>query len=247
MPEPTPPQAGTPASSATSPGATVPAAATPAPTPLPEAALHAELQAVFGEGVGALVKSHSSFILVRPDALRDVARHLRDAGFDTLMCLSGVDTQGIKAGTELAPEGAPKTWKAPVPGAEIWVVYHLASTCGLHAEGSRPSRITLKVILDRESPRVPTVSDIWGVANWHEREAFDMYGIVFTGHPDLRRILCPEDWSGWPLRKDYVFPTTYHEVPHARYASGTELLDRERARRKAEESGESKPPGGAAS
>ncbi len=191
--------------------------------PNPAEAIHARLKAEFGDGVGDLVVSHSPFILVHPDALRDVARRLKQDGFDSLLCLSGVDTQGIKAGTELPPPDAPKTWKAPVPPPQLWVVYHLGSTC------AGAGKIALKVILDRDQPRVPTVSDIWGVANWHEREAWDMYGIAFTGHPDLRRLLCPEDWQGWPLRKDYVFPTSYHEVPHTRYSSGAELLDKEKS------------------
>lgn len=184
--------------------------------------LHARLKEKFGDGVGELVAAHSPFILVKPESLRAVSLDLRDSGFDSLMCLSGVDTQGIKAGTELAPPDAAKTWKAPIPPLELWVVYHLGSTSGA-------DKIALKVILDRVAPRVPTVSDIWRVANWHEREAYDMYGIEFTGHPNLVRILCAEDWQGWPLRKDYVFPTHYMSIPHARAASGAEAMEHEDA------------------
>jgi NADH-quinone oxidoreductase subunit C len=74
-------------------------------------------------------------------------------------------------------------------------------------------RYTLKCRLPRESPVVHTVESVWAVANWHEREAFDMFGIVFDGHSDLRRILCPDDWEGYPLRKDYVFPKRYRDMP----------------------------------
>jgi NADH-quinone oxidoreductase subunit C len=61
-------------------------------------------------------------------------------------------------------------------------------------------------------PQVQSVSGVWGIADWHEREAFDLVGIDFTSHPNLRRILCPEDWEGHPLRKDYEFPLEYHGV-----------------------------------
>lgn len=71
-------------------------------------------------------------------------------------------------------------------------------------------RFHLKVRVSDDQPRVPTVTGVWGTANWHEREAYDFYGIEFTGHPNLERILLPEDWVGWPLRKDS--PLGYEEV-----------------------------------
>jgi NADH-quinone oxidoreductase subunit C len=74
-------------------------------------------------------------------------------------------------------------------------------------------RYTLKCRLPREAPSVHSVEAVWGVANWHEREAYDMFGILFEGHSDLRRILCPDDWEGHPLRKDYTFPTSYRDMP----------------------------------
>jgi NADH-quinone oxidoreductase subunit C len=92
------------------------------------------------------------------------------------------------------------------------VVYHLWSV---------PHRTTLvlKVILprwknDREGdlPEVPSVRGVWSTADWHEREVYDLSGVMFTGHPALRRILCPEDWVGHPLRKDYEMPLEYHGI-----------------------------------
>lgn len=88
----------------------------------------------------------------------------------------------------------------------IEVIYVLYSM-GLH------HRYSLKCRLPREAPKLASVETVWRVANWHEREAFDMYGIVFEGHSDLRRILCPDDWEGYPLRKDYKFPTSYRDMP----------------------------------
>jgi NADH-quinone oxidoreductase subunit C len=83
------------------------------------------------------------------------------------------------------------------------VVYHLLSV-------SKNGRFVLKVRLPGENPRVPTVMDVWPTANWLEREQYDFYGIVFEGHTDLTRILMPDAWEGWPLRKDS--PLGYQEV-----------------------------------
>ncbi len=76
------------------------------------------------------------------------------------------------------------------------VNYHLFSTRHYH-------RIRLKVLLNEDDPHVQSVTGVWRTANWHERETFDLFGVVFDGHPDLRRILLPEDWQGHALRKDF--------------------------------------------
>ncbi len=76
------------------------------------------------------------------------------------------------------------------------VNYHLFSIKKHH-------RVRLKVLLNEENAHVPTVTGVWRTANWHERETFDLFGVIFDGHPDLRRILLPDDWQGHALRKDF--------------------------------------------
>ncbi len=89
------------------------------------------------------------------------------------------------------------------------IVYHLWSMAHSH-------KIAIKVRTCHDNPRVPTVTDLWPAANWHEREQYDLLGVIFEHHPDLRRILCPEDWEGHPLRKDYVQPLEYHGISNVR-------------------------------
>ncbi len=128
----------------------------------------------------------SPWSVAEPAALLDVCRFLRFDErllMDHLELLGGVDYKD-----------------------RIEVVYVVYSMTHRH-------RYAIKIKLPRENPRVQTVESLWGVANWHEREAFDMFGVVFEGHSDLRRILCPDDWEGYPLRKDYKFPTTYRDMP----------------------------------
>ena len=170
--------------------------------------IHADLSKSFGAAVGPLVDTAASpYVWVESARVRDVARHLRDRlGFESLACLSGVDTKGKK------------TLDAGSSAGEFWIVYHLASV-------RTKDKIAIKTRLGRENPTVPSVAEVWGAANWHEREAYDMYGIRFEGHPNLTRILCPEDWEGWPLRKDYEMPRGYRHVPHERTHSGAALLE----------------------
>lgn len=92
------------------------------------------------------------------------------------------------------------------PGKELVSFYHLIK---LSDNADRPEEVRIKVFLPRENPKVPSVYWIWKAADWQERESYDMYGIVYEGHPNLKRLLMPEDWIGWPLRKDYISPDFY--------------------------------------
>jgi NADH-quinone oxidoreductase subunit C len=86
--------------------------------------------------------------------------------------------------------------RGPEEEPRFEVNYHLFST-------TRHHRIRLKVVLSEVDAHVPTVTGVWRTANWHERETYDLFGVVFDGHPDLRRILLPDDWQGHALRKDF--------------------------------------------
>ena len=82
------------------------------------------------------------------------------------------------------------------PTKRFGVIYNLYSM-------KNRNRIRLKVFTEEEDPKVPTMTGVYGTANWHERETFDMFGIIFEGHPDLRRVYMPEDFEHYPLRKDF--------------------------------------------
>ena len=92
------------------------------------------------------------------------------------------------------------------PGKPLVSFYHLIKVSD---NADRPTEVRIKVFLPRQDPRVPSVYWIWKAADWQERESYDMYGIVYEGHPNLKRLLMPEDWVGWPLRKDYISPDFY--------------------------------------
>ena len=94
----------------------------------------------------------------------------------------------------------------------IEVVYHISSIAKKHTLVVKTKVPRWKDDEEGELPEVPSVTGVWRTADWHEREVFDLSGVMFTGHPDLRRILCPEDWDGYPLRKDYEMPLEYHGI-----------------------------------
>jgi NADH-quinone oxidoreductase subunit C len=105
--------------------------------------------------------------------------------FDMLSCVTGIDN-GVEAAT-------------------LDIVYNLYSIPFNH-------HLTLRVTIPRDKPEIDSVISVWRTADWHERELFDMYGIIVKGHPDLRRILMPADWEGYPLRKDYKHQAYYRDI-----------------------------------
>jgi NADH-quinone oxidoreductase subunit C len=90
-----------------------------------------------------------------------------------------------------------------LPREPRYEIIYLLLSPGVSGYGETPARLRLKVRVPGDDPRAPTLSRVWGAANWAEREIYDFFGITFDGHPDLRRILMPEDWEGFPLRRDY--------------------------------------------
>ena len=135
----------------------------------------------------SLEKDHSGIELIKvePEFLIPVATALSAYGFNYLQCQGGYD---LGAGKELVS------------------FYHLLK---VDDNVTDPEEVRIKVFLNREEPKLPSVYWIWKTADWQERETYDMYGIVYEGHPNLKRILMPEDWIGWPLRKDYISPDFY--------------------------------------
>lgn len=118
-------------------------------------------------------------VAIDPAEWKGFARQIRSTtglDLDYLFCVTGVD------------------WKT-----HFTMVYHLVSTLHRHT-------LVVKAKLDHHDPVISTVSDIWRTAEFHEREVYDLFGVLFTGHPDLRRLFMTDDWKGWPLRKDYEDP-----------------------------------------
>lgn len=168
---------------------------------------------------GAVLASETAgrhpWIRVAPERLREACRLLRDDPGTRLECchlISGVDWPAKAAGGAGSPGGQ----------GELEVVYHLASYAFPSDPAYRLRRgpqakndpwVALKVRVPRQQPEVPTVMDIWIGADWHERETYDLLGVIFTGRKELTRILLPEDWPGHPLRKDWEYPADYHGVP----------------------------------
>lgn len=152
--------------------------------------IEAMLREKYGaEGIlGVDNNSQPQAIIVSHTVLTQVCDELyrnEQTFFDMLSCITAIDN-GVEENT-------------------MEVVYNLYSI---------PYEVSLgiKVKIDRSQPQVPTVSTVWKTADWHEREAYDLMGIIFTDHPDMRRILLPADWEGHPLRKDYKHQTHYRGI-----------------------------------
>lgn len=158
--------------------------------------IYEALQAKFGEETvfgfqSTEQKGHDPFFFVKPDMSQEVAKHLRDdpkLACNYMECLTGVDY----------PDKS-----------EIHVVVHAFSYKLKH-------RAVMKVALPRDNPRMKSYCAVWSAANWQERECYDLLGVTFEGHPDLRRIMLPDDWVGHPLRKDYKEQDSYHGIPTTR-------------------------------
>ena len=138
----------------------------------------------------------SEFIQLKPENWIEIAKFLKedpDMYFDSLQCNTGFDLgDGV-----------------------------LESRYNLHSMKHLQS-IEIRIKVNVDNPDIPSVESIWRVADWFERETYDMCGINFTGHRDLRRILLPEDWDGWPLRKDYQEQETYHGIVVPKVKEGWE-------------------------
>ncbi|MEA2688259.1 MAG: NADH-quinone oxidoreductase subunit [Candidatus Eremiobacteraeota bacterium] len=134
-------------------------------------------------------------IRVTPAEIRAILEGLQNDGFAMLLDIGGVDYPGREP-------------------ARFDVVYHLLklpARIASVAEVGTPERVRVLCGVTENDPVVPTVTDLWPSADWAEREIFDLYGISFSGHPDLRRIQMPDDWEGYPLRKDYPLRGVAHE------------------------------------
>jgi NADH-quinone oxidoreductase subunit C len=150
-----------------------------------------------GAGLTLFEGAKDAAIVIPRDRLHAVARHLRDArhlAFDLLVLVTG---------THMIEKKDAKGVVLREPHFEV--IYHVRSI-------KHRALVAFKVKLPIDDPTVDTVSDVWAAANWHERETWDLVGIRFRGHPDLRRILLPEDWEGHPLRKDYAYPKAYRDI-----------------------------------
>jgi NADH-quinone oxidoreductase subunit C len=151
-----------------------------------------QLKAQFGDAVGALSETKGDrFVIVKGEKIIEICQFLKNTPgleFDYCQDITAIDWPLRKV---------------------IEVVFHLYSL--VHRHG-----LVLKVETDREKPSIATVEGVWKAATWLEREIYDLFGVIFEGHSDLRRILLPDDWVGHPLRKDYKEAGGWHGIDNER-------------------------------
>ena len=161
------------------------------------AALTARVQAAVPAVEAKTSDNGQPYLLVPASEIVRVATLLHDdpeLRFDSLMDLTGWDLS---------------KYPSTPPTSDLVVAYFLHSLVHRH-------HLTLKVQVAREAAEVPSVSAVWAVANYFEREVWDLLGVNFTAHPNLKRIMTPDDWIGHPLRKDYAYPQVYNGIAHLR-------------------------------
>jgi NADH-quinone oxidoreductase subunit C len=154
---------------------------------------------------GGNAQARDPWVEVAPASVARVGRFLKTdprLSFDMLCDLTAVDF--FEPDAKLAA-------KFPYE-PHLAVVYHLLSVTHKHHVVMKAKLPRWKDGVSGQLPDIPTVSGVWAIADWHEREAYDLLGIRFLDHPNLVRILCVDDWVGHPLRKDYEFPLEYHGV-----------------------------------
>ena len=151
----------------------------------------------FGDQILVKANSDKNLLHLNPQKWEEVALFLCSQEkllFDQLECLTGIDLGENHL---------------------LEVRYNLFSMNYRH-------KLEVRISTSRTDSSIPSVEKIWRMADWFERETYDMYGIIFEGHRDLTRILCPEDWEGWPLRKDYNVQDTYHGIVVPKIKEGWE-------------------------
>ncbi len=139
-------------------------------------AILGEIKKKFKKGISAEQKRDTVEVKVELSRLLEFLSWVKQRGFDYFSFVTAVDR-----------------------GSNFELFYHLVDV-------EKNEKLMVRAEVSREEAKVPSVTALWKGADWHEREAYDLFGITFEGHPQLKRILLPEDWEGFPLRKDYEDP-----------------------------------------
>ncbi|OFZ39284.1 MAG: hypothetical protein A2504_07945 [Bdellovibrionales bacterium RIFOXYD12_FULL_39_22] len=151
--------------------------------------VQSQINLIKGKFPNEVLENFATGTFVNAEKLKAICQFCRDneeLSMQVLTCMTAVDL-----------------------GDHLELVYHLISY-------SKKHDLVLKVTLPRDNAVIDSVESVWKTADWQERECFDLFGVNFKNHPDLRRIMLPDDWQGHPLRKDYTPPTEYHGMSHTR-------------------------------